>query len=208
MSNSIVREALVTSVAWRPVSLNTSQESIVPKHAPRRGVDVFEQPLDLRRGEIRVEDEAGALAHEILVAPLAQVVAACGGTAVLPDKRVVDGLAARAVPGDNRLTLVGDPDRVERRAVDLGVGQRVRSDSPGHVPDLGGIVLDPARAREVLGELAVGAPADLAARIEHEAGRAGRALVDREDHLGRETIPSSVGRARYSRAKRPRSRGI
>ncbi len=35
MSNSIVREALVRSVAWRPVSLNTSHESIVPKTASR-----------------------------------------------------------------------------------------------------------------------------------------------------------------------------
>ncbi len=33
MSNSIVRDALETSVAWRPVSLNTSHESIVPKTA-------------------------------------------------------------------------------------------------------------------------------------------------------------------------------
>ena len=35
MSKSIVREALVRSVAWRPVSLKTSQESTVPKTAPR-----------------------------------------------------------------------------------------------------------------------------------------------------------------------------
>ena len=33
MSKSIVREALVWSVAWRPVSLKSSQESIVPKTA-------------------------------------------------------------------------------------------------------------------------------------------------------------------------------
>ena len=33
MSNSIVRDAFEKSVAWRPVSLNTSHESIVPKTA-------------------------------------------------------------------------------------------------------------------------------------------------------------------------------
>jgi hypothetical protein len=34
MSKSSVREALVKSVAWRPVSLWSSQESMVPKTAP------------------------------------------------------------------------------------------------------------------------------------------------------------------------------
>ena len=33
MSKSIVREAFETSQTWRPVSLWTSQESIVPKTA-------------------------------------------------------------------------------------------------------------------------------------------------------------------------------
>ena len=33
MSKSSVREAFVKSVAWRPVSLKSSQESIVPKTA-------------------------------------------------------------------------------------------------------------------------------------------------------------------------------
>jgi acetyl-CoA carboxylase biotin carboxyl carrier protein len=37
----------------------------------------------------------------------------------------------------------------------------------------------------VLGELAIGAAADLPAFVEDEAGRAGGALVDREDHAGR-----------------------
>ncbi len=36
MSKSIVRDAFERSVAWRPVSLKTSQESIVPKTAPSR----------------------------------------------------------------------------------------------------------------------------------------------------------------------------
>ena len=35
MSKSIVRDAFERSVAWRPVSLNTSHESTVPKIAPR-----------------------------------------------------------------------------------------------------------------------------------------------------------------------------
>ena len=128
MSNSIVREALERSVAWRPVSLNTSQESIVPKTASRGRLDVAQQPLDLRPGEVGIEDEAGALADERLVPGLAQLVAARRRAPVLPDERVVDRLAGARVPGDDGLALVGDPDRVEARRIGLRVGERMRGD--------------------------------------------------------------------------------
>ena len=54
-------------------------------------------------------------------------------------------------------------------------------DAAGHVPDFAGVVLDPARPREVLLELRVGAAGDPPLRVEDEAGRPGRPLVDRED---------------------------
>ena len=41
-----------------------------------------------------------------------------------------------------------------------GVGERLARRPAGHLPDLGRVVLDPAGAREVLLELAVGAPGD------------------------------------------------
>ena len=44
-----------------------------------------------------------------------------------------------------------------------------------------GIVLHPSRAREVLGELAVAAAPDLRLLVQDEDGRAGGALVDRDD---------------------------
>ena len=71
MSNSSVREAFVKSVACSPVSLQTSQASIVPKAASARHAAVADQPLDLGAGEVRVEHQPGALAHELLVAGLA-----------------------------------------------------------------------------------------------------------------------------------------
>ncbi len=55
------------------------------------------------------------------------------------------------------------------------------------LPDVAGVVLDPARPREVLLELAIRAARELRVVVEDEAGRAGRALVDREDH-GRDGI--------------------
>ena len=76
-------------------------------------------------GEVGVEDEAGPLADEALAPRGAQLVAALGRAAVLPDQRPVDRLAVCRVPGDDGLALVGDPDRLELAGVDAGVGDRL-----------------------------------------------------------------------------------
>ena len=51
----------------------------------------------------------------------------------------------------------------------------------GLLPDLLGVVLDPARLRVVLGDLGVGAAEHLALGAEDEGGGAGGALVEGED---------------------------
>ena len=169
-------------MAWRPVSLNSSQESIVPKTARSAPSTLRSSHSIFVAGEVGVEDQPGPLAHQRLVAGLAQLVAARGGAAVLPDQRAVDRLAGRRVPGDDRLALVGDPDRRPARAPWIpasaiaSIATRRR-----HLPDLAGVVLDPAGPREVLLELRVGAPRDPPLGVEDEAGRARRPLVDRED---------------------------
>ena len=77
-------------------------------------VVLAEEPLELRRREVRIRDEAGALADQLG----GQLRAALGGAAVLPDDRVVHRHAGRAVPEERRLALVRDPDRASapRRA--------------------------------------------------------------------------------------------
>ncbi len=120
------------------------------------------------------------------MARLAQHVAARGGAAVLPDERVVQRLAGLRVPDADGLALVRDPDRLQIAAARSGVVERRARDCLRDVPDLGCVVLDPAGPREVLVKLAVGAPGELRGRVEDQAGRPGRALVDREDH-GRES---------------------
>ena len=74
------------------------------------------------------------------------------------------------------------PTAVELAGRDAGVVERLAGDGVRDVPDLGGVVLDPAGLREVLRELAVGAPDQLALEVEHQAGRARRPLVDGEQH--------------------------
>ena len=112
--------------------------------------DVSQQPLDLGRREVRVEDEAGALADQLLAALVAKLAAAGRRAPVLPDERVVDRLAGLRVPGDDRLALIRDPDAREAARVGLRVGEGVRGDAARHLPDLVRVVLDPPRAREVL----------------------------------------------------------
>jgi hypothetical protein len=114
---------------------------------------VAQQPLDLGPGEVGVDRQPGALAHQRLVSGLPQLVAAPRGAAVLPDEGPVDRLAAVRVPGDDGLALVGDPDRIEVGALDPRRGDRLGGDPPGHLPDLVRVVLDPAGLREELLEL-------------------------------------------------------
>jgi len=122
----------------------------------------------------------------------AQLRAAISGATILPNKRPVEGLAASPIPGDDRLALVGDPDRVEVPALDTGIDDRLSRYPPGDVPDFSRVVLDPAGAREMLLELGVGTADDATLCVEDEAGGARRPLVDREDQ--RETPRTIVSK--------------
>ena len=132
-----------------------------PEGRPARRLDVLEQPLDLGAREVGVDDEPGALAHQRLVPGLASARRSAPAVrrSCQTSARWTGSPVAR-VPGDHRLALVGDPDRVQVGALDPGVGDRLRGHPPGHLPDLVRVVLDPAGPREVLLELRVGAPGD------------------------------------------------
>ena len=151
------------------------------------GVDaVVDQPLDLRAGEVGVEHEPRALAKQLLPALVLQLGASVGRAPVLPHDRGSERLAAASIPGDDGLALVRDADRGEVGCADARIVDRLLGDGQRHVPDLVRVVLDPARPREVLLELAVGAAGDLAVAGEDHAVGAGGALVDCEDHARRE----------------------
>ena len=139
---------------------------------------VREQPMELGRGEVRVEDEPGSGAHERFVARRAQLVALVRGAPVLPYQRAMQRAASRAIPDHGCLALVRDPDRRDRFAVehgdDLGEG------AGRCTPDVVGVVLDPAGSREVLGELAVRIRARAPVLVDGHGAHAGRARVDRQ----------------------------
>ncbi len=161
--------------------------------AAARAGDVVQQPGQLGGAEVRVDHQPRPLAHGVFVPRGLQGPARLGGAAVLPDERAVDGAPRGAVPHHDRFSLVGDADPGQRLHLQPRVRDRHAGDAPGHVPDLLGVVLHQAGAGEVLRELAVRPSADLAVPVDDQAGDAGGAFVDRQDH-GRVVVQGGWGR--------------
>src|SRR5690606_25611550 len=97
--------------------------------------------------------------------------------------RGVHGAARAPVPHDRGLALVADPDRGDVEVGQVGAGERSGAHLARAVPDLDGVVLDPARAWQVLAVLELPARADLPGPVHDDGARARRALVDRQDEV-------------------------
>ena len=113
---------------------------------------VGEHPFELGTAEVRVEHESSALTYEWKCAIGLKLVAALGGAAVLPHDCSVQGGARRAAPCNGGLALIGDTNSHRQR---VETAQDVVDGFFGGLPNLERVVLDPARLREVLGELAI-----------------------------------------------------
>jgi hypothetical protein len=120
-----------------------------------RACDLVEQPGELGRGEVRVDHQSGARAHQRIVAGRAERAAALGGAPVLPYDRAVHRLPARPLPQHHGLALVGDAERGDVGGLELRFGQGLVTDRERVLPDGLRIVFDPARARIVLLEFAL-----------------------------------------------------
>ncbi len=141
-------------------------------------LDVVQDPLDLGTGEVGGQRQADLLLEALRSPVLGQLVHDRLGAGVLPDDRVVDGLAGGLVPDHRGFALVGDADRRNVVAGQVRLRQGGGDDLTGVVPDLGGIVFHPACLREDLLVLHLARRNDAAAVVEHDGSRAGGALVD------------------------------
>ena len=149
---------------------------------PLGPLDVAQQPLDLGRGEVGVDDEAGALAHQLLVTGRAQLrrsARRCGGPA-----RPAPGGSARRVAGSQATTVsrwlvipiasssapwmpASTIASTATRRLTSQISAASCSTQPG--------------PREVLLELRVGPAGDPSLPVEDQAGGPRRPLVDRQD---------------------------
>ena len=139
---------------------------------------IVENPGDLGAGEIGIEQQPGLPGDHRF-----EPVGFAGGTElrrapVLPDDRIVDRLTGFAVPDNGGLTLVGDADGGDVLGIQTGIGERPAHRLGGRAPQVAGVMLDPARCRDLLGELDLGQPANAVALVEHDGARRCRALVD------------------------------
>ena len=102
---------------------------------------------------------------------------------------MVDRLAGVAVPHDGGLALVGNADGGDI----LGGGTNLVHGREGHAqlggPDLVGIMLDPARFREILGEFFLGHAANFAVVVKQDAAVRGRSGVKRHNVLFHKALP-------------------
>src|SRR5262249_11151196 len=124
------------------------------------------------------EHQAGLLMQPACVGVVAA--AEIGRAAILPDEGTANRLAVFAVPEQACLTLVGQSDRrdVFRRHTCRGEG--LRHDGAHALPDLLGIVFDPARPRVMLRQLLGGAAGAAAAGVVDDGPGTCCPLVDGE----------------------------
>ena len=153
-----------------------------------RARNIVEDPGDLRRREIGVEQQARALGHERLASALLEFGAKRRRSAVLPDDRIVDRAAGRPAPDQRRFALVCYPQPGKRAWLDAGPGEslpRCRERGP---PQRFRVMLDPASLRKDLRELLLRHRDERGVRPKNDRARRGRALVDDENmpgHWGR-----------------------
>src|SRR5207249_4998169 len=106
----------------------------------------IEEPLDLRSGEVRVEEQSSPCAEERFQPLGSELLAERRRAPVLPDYRVGDR-ASVAVPDDRRLALVRDSNGGQVLRGCLCLLQRFLRSLQLRLPDLFRVVLDPARLR-------------------------------------------------------------
>jgi hypothetical protein len=173
-----------------------------------RTLDVLEDPDDLGAREVGREREADDRLEAVRSLVAREAVDDRLRAGVLPHDRVVDGLAGGLVPDDRGLALVGDADRGDVVAGQVGAGERLADDLADVVPDLDRVVLDPARAGEDLLVLLLAGGDDRALLVEDDRAGRRRPLVDRDDVVSHVQVllRNECGRKRRGARQRMGSR--
>ena len=130
--------------------------------------DMIQNPADFRTGKIRIDNEPRLLLEYInnFRAVHSQIFCEISGTAALPDNCVADRLPGSAVPQNCCFTLIRNANCRNFLWRGINLPHRFTRYLQLTLPDLIGIMLHPARLREVLHEFLLRHTADFTSAVE------------------------------------------
>ena len=100
--------------------------------------------------------------------------------AALPDNGMIEGFGCPAVPYDSGLTLIGNADGCNGLGINAGLCHCLTDNSIDAVPDLLGIMFNPAGLGIILLEFLVGAGNHPALGIKNKRPGTRRTLINRK----------------------------
>ena len=139
---------------------------------------VVQNPLDLRRTEIGIDDQSRLLADHVRRTLILQFVAIVRSSPVLPHDRIINRFLRLGIPHNGGFTLVGDTDTGNIQPIDIHHRNGLRNDGCLRRPDLVRIVFHPSRLRKNLPKLLLGHYACRSFFIENNGPRAARPLIE------------------------------
>ena len=142
---------------------------------------VIEEPREFGAGKVRIQQQPGTPRNLMLVTFGTQPPALIRSSPILPDDGACNRDAGAPIPQHRGFALIRDADGSEVARVDAGGIEDGIDRGRLCLPDLCGVVLDPARRRKMLRELALRDGSRLAIDIEHDGARTGRALVQSQN---------------------------
>ncbi|MNE61908.1 hypothetical protein D3C80_1571550 [compost metagenome] len=131
-------------------------------------VDIVEDPLQLGAGEIRVGDQAGGFTNVAFMAVTLELSTDLGAAAALPDNGVVHRTPGFLVPHHRGFALVGNAQRGDLGVADTRLGQGLDHGCALCGENLHRVMLDPARLRVMLCELALGGTYNIGVTVEND----------------------------------------
>jgi hypothetical protein len=145
---------------------------------------MIEQPADFAPGEISVDDKAGLVFDEFGPSGFFQTLTEGGGSAVLPDNRIVDRHAGLSIPNDSGFALICDAESSNVFGGQLGFRENVPRDLDLSIPDFARVMLDPAGLGEDLLKFLLSNTMDSTAAIKDNSPGTRSSLVQDKNEIG------------------------
>src|SRR4030095_2261729 len=158
-----------------------------------RARDMIEPAGQIGAGEIRVEQQPGALLNHPVAAFGAESITLARRAPVLPDDGLVTRMARLPIQNNGVFTLVGNADRRNITRAQPRLLERSQGNTQLRRQDFMRVVFDPARLGVELVDLLLCYRADGAGVIKHDCARAGGSFVESKN-VGHGSVRCWIGR--------------